>query len=217
MTRPDMPARQVFVPAERVAGWLQRFGGRHGEMAAVTDAEGISVEAADGSRAVLSVPFPPFVPDEGEFFGFVDTVLRPRRVGVLLVRKGGYAAGVFDGIDLVESKVGSRLVQSRSAAGGTSQQRFARRRDNQARAAYQAAADCAVRVLVPHAKTLAAVVLGGDRSALDATLTDPRLALVRPLVAGRLLTVPDPRLRVLQATPEQFRSVSVLISDPPEA
>src|SRR6266699_689948 len=49
-----------------------------------------------------------------------------RTVGVLLVRRGGYAAGVFTGTgpSLAASKVGSRLVQGRSAAGGQSQRRF---------------------------------------------------------------------------------------------
>jgi hypothetical protein len=70
-----------------------------------------------------------------------------RAVGVLLVRLGGFAAGVFAGSPprLVSSKTGSRLVYGRSAAGGTSQQRFARRRENQAASALAAAADTAER------------------------------------------------------------------------
>jgi len=43
--------------------------------------------------------------------------LRERRLGVLLVRLGGHAAGVFEGRRLVSSKVGSRQVHGRSAAG----------------------------------------------------------------------------------------------------
>src|SRR5215469_8060870 len=45
--------------------------------------------------------------------------LAARTVGVLLVRLGGYAAGVFTGpsAHLAASKVGSRLVHGRSAAG----------------------------------------------------------------------------------------------------
>ena len=58
---------------------------------------------------------------------------KPRTVGVLLVRLGGYAAGVFTGYPPVlgAAKVGSRLVHGRSAAGGWSQHRFARRREKQ--------------------------------------------------------------------------------------
>jgi hypothetical protein len=74
--------------------------------------------------------------------------LRPRAVGVLLVRLGGYAAGVFTGSPprLAASKTGSRPVHGRSAAGGWSQHRFARRREKQASEALAAAADAAVTV-----------------------------------------------------------------------
>lgn len=73
---------------------------------------------------------------------------RPRAVGVLLARLGGYAAGVFTGYppELADAKVGSRLVHGRSAAGGWSQHRFARRREKQASEALRAAADAAVLV-----------------------------------------------------------------------
>jgi hypothetical protein len=73
---------------------------------------------------------------------------KPRTVGVLLVRLGGFAAGVFTGYPPVlgAAKVGSRLVHGRSAAGGWSQHRFARRREKQANEALSAAADAAVLI-----------------------------------------------------------------------
>lgn len=134
-----------------------------------------------------------------------------RRTGVLLVRLGGYAVGVFEGPRLVASKVGSRQVHGRSAAGGWSQQRFARRREGQSAVALQAAADTAARVLLP--ERLDGLVLGGDRGAVDTVLEDRRLAPLRPLVTGRLLDVPDPRLKVLEAAP--FRQVWIRVVDPP--
>ncbi len=72
----------------------------------------------------------------------------PRSVGVLLVRLGGYAAGVFTGYPpaLADAKAGSRPVHGRSAAGGWSQHRFARRREKQASEALDAAAAAAVLV-----------------------------------------------------------------------
>jgi peptide subunit release factor 1 (eRF1) len=154
------------------------------------------------------VPFPPLVG------ALVEHALRPRRVGVLLVRLGGYAAGVFEGRTLVSSKVGSRQVHGRSAAGGQSQQRFARRREGQARVALGAAADNVVRVLLPEVARLEALVLGGDRTAVDEVLTDRRLAPLLPLVTGRLLDVPDPRLKVLQQTPDLFRAVRIRVIEP---
>ena len=70
---------------------------------------------------------------------------------MLLVRRGRWAVGVFDGADLVVSKVDARQVQGRTAAGGWSQQRFARRRGHQTDAVVEHAVETAVRVLLPHA------------------------------------------------------------------
>ncbi len=68
-------------------------------------------------------------------------------LAVVLVRRGGYAVGVGSGDRLTSHKVGSRYVQSRTAAGGWSQQRFARRRANQADGLVGAAVEHAVRLL----------------------------------------------------------------------
>jgi hypothetical protein len=204
----------VGVSPERLAGWVERFGAGHGAITSTVDTEVVTLTAADGAVAELTVPFPPLRPDPADpYGGLVAHALRPRRVGVLLVRLGGYAAGVFDGTTLVASKVGSRQVHGRSAAGGQSQQRFARRREGQVRLALAAAADTAFAVLVPAVSTLDAVVLGGDRRAGDDVLADTRLAPLRPLVVESRLDVPDPRLKVLQGTPELFRSVRIRITD----
>jgi peptide subunit release factor 1 (eRF1) len=175
--------------------------------------DGLVLLAEDGSRAEVEAPFPPMrVRAEAPYRGLLEHAARPRVIGVLLVRKGGYAAGVFADSELVSSKVGSRHVQGRSAAGGWSQQRFARRREGQAREAYEAAADNAVRILVPELKALDAVVTGGDRPALAAVLEDPRLAGVRAKVVERVLDVVDPRLAVLQDTPKRFRAARISVS-----
>jgi peptide subunit release factor 1 (eRF1) len=114
----------------------------------------------------------------------------------------------------VSSKVGSRQVHGRSAAGGQSQQRFARRREGQARVALAAAADNAARILLPELARLDAVVVGGDRAAVDEVMTDRRLHPLLPLLTGRLLDVPDPRLKVLQTTPDLFRAVRIRLVEP---
>lgn len=200
----------MSVGPERLSGWLERFAAGHGEFECAVDARQVVVTAADGEVAEIPVPFPPLAPDPADpYGGLVAHALAERRVGVLLVRLGGYAAGVFDGPRLVASKVGSRQVHGRSAAGGQSQQRFARRREGQARVALAAAADTAANVLLPVLSTLDAMVLGGDRRAVDEVLEDPRLAPLRPLVVDARLDVPDPRLKVLQATPALFRAVRI--------
>jgi hypothetical protein len=139
-----------------------------------------------------------------------------RTVGVLLVRLGGYAAGVFTGSPpvLVASKTGSRLVHGRSAAGGWSQHRFARRREQQAASALSAAADTAVRVLGPYSGRLDAVVLGGDRRTAAGLRADPRLRPYFGLAVERFLTVPDPRLVVLRGSPRLFRAIQIRVTEP---
>ena len=200
--------RWVTVSPERLQKWLDGFASRHGAVTRTFDDQVVRLVAEDGALAEVEVPFPPL---EG---GLVEHVLRDRRVGVLLVRLGGCACGVFDGPKLVDSKVTTRQVHGRIAAGGQSQQRFSRRRDGQVRVMLQASADTAARVLLPSAASLDALVAGGDRTAVDGVLADRRLEPLRPLVTGRLLDVPDPRQAVLEASYHGLRAVWIRVVDP---
>ncbi|MCW2902387.1 MAG: hypothetical protein JWO67_4652 [Streptosporangiaceae bacterium] len=212
--------RWIEVPPERLTRWLAGFGERHDGIARVrAGPETVRFAGGDGAVAECHVPFPPLAPDGPDPAGaLAEHAGRERRVGVVLARLGGYAAGVFVGERLVASKVGSRQVHGRSAAGGWSQQRFARRRDKQAAEALRAAADVAVRVLGPYLSgddRLDAVVLGGDLRAVDGLRGDARLAPVFALAAdGPFLTVPDPKRTVLADTPRRFRAVRVRLIDP---
>ena len=206
------------VPPERLGHWLERWAEQHGPVTRTElRAERVTFAGAAGT-AECEPPFPPLAVT-GEREGFEPGPLlehagRERVVGVLLVRLGGHAAGVFAGRRLVDSKVGSRNVHGRHRAGGSSQKRFARRREGQARVALEAAADVAARVLLPQARDLDAVVLGGDRRALGEVLEDPRLRPLVPLVVERVLDVPDPRLKVLRATPDRFRATVIRLPAP---
>jgi len=217
-------ARWIEVGPERLAGWLESFAQRHGEVTGAAGREVVTFRAADGAVAECHVPFPPLPggggaggEDAAGLAGRIAAHARAERtVGVLLVRLGGYAAGVFTGPDahLAASKVGSRLVHGRSAAGGTSQQRFARRREKQASEALGAAADVAAGVLGRYSGRLDAVVLGGDRRAIAGLRDDPRLRPFFKLAAERFLTVPDPRLAVLRGTPRLFRAIRIRLAEP---
>jgi hypothetical protein len=214
--------RWVEVAPQRLVTWVVSFADRHPTVtAAVTGPDVVTFAAEDGAVAECHVPFPPLPGDvpvaataaAGLIAGHVRA---PRTVGVLLVRLGGYAAGVFTGWPprLAASKVGSRLVHGRSAAGGTSQHRFARRREKQAAEALSAAADTAVAVLGPFGGELDAVVLGGDRRAVSALRDDPRLKRFFELAGDRFLTVPDPRLAVLRDTPRMFSAIRIRLTEP---
>ena len=133
-------------------------------------------------------------------------------MAVLLVRLGGYATGVLDGERLVASKVGSRFVKGRHKKGGSSANRFRRRREEQARALVDEAADTAARVLGPWRDRVEFVALGGDRAAVDAVLAARAdLAWLRERAIPRFLTVPEPRQRVLEALPYDLYAAEVLV------
>jgi len=224
--------RWVEVPPERLVTWVVTFAQRHGGVTldgpTTPDGTGAAVTftAADGATAECYPPFPPVssgVP-AGDVRAAAEALAAhaaaDRTVGVLLVRLGGYAAGVFTGSPprLVDSKTGSRPVHGRSAAGGWSQHRFARRRENQAVTALRAAADAAAEVFGRYGPDrLDAVVLGGDkRSAAGLTdlRGDTRLEKYLAKATGRFLTVPDPRLAVLRDTPRAFLATRIRLTEP---
>ena len=185
----------VLVPSGRVERWVANFAERHGgcELAVVDGA--LSGRAADGSTFAAALPFAARYdgePDAVDYAAAVRAVV-PADWGVLLVRKGGFAVARLSALTTTASKTGQRHVQGRSKAGGQSQQRFARRRDNQARQAFEAAADHAARILDG---LRGPVVTGGDRVAVEEVLADPRLEGLR--LVGPWLALPDPRRSVLE-------------------
>ncbi len=187
---------------------------RHGSFTDISTVDGaVHLTCADTTELTLCAPFG-WTPEPALLSGFTAAARTAHRAAVLLVRRGRWAVGVFDGGDLVVSKVDARQVQGRTAAGGTSQQRYARRRGNQTDAVVAHAVETAVRVLLPHAGSVEALFTGGDRGLVDDVLTDPRL---RPLVALRrepALDVGEPTKAVLLETPNQFRAVDVHIVEP---
>ena len=85
-------------------------------------------------------------------------------LGVVLVRGGAHSVGVAGTGWCCSSSTDRAYLQGRTAAGGWSQQRFARRRGNQRTASFDSAADHRrpdARCRWP--PTLDGLVLGGDR------------------------------------------------------
>jgi hypothetical protein len=220
----------VEVPPERLVSWIVTFTERHGGPLAVSygdpaaDRGSVTFTAADGGAAECHVPFPPLPlragpgPDaRAAAEAIAAHATADRTVGVLLVRLGGYAVGVFSGVPprLGPSKNGRRLVHGRSAAGGWSQHRFARRRENQAAVALGAAADAAAGIFGPYgADGLDAVVLGGDKRSIAGLRDDARLAPYLGRATDRFLTVPDPSPAVLRDIPRAYQAVRIRLTEP---
>jgi hypothetical protein len=205
------------VAPERLGQWLDGVAERHGAFSDVGLVDrAVRIVCADTTAVTLRAPFD-WTPGAALLTSFTAAAREPRTAAVLLVRRGRWAVGVFEGSELVVSKVDSRQVQGRTAAGGWSQQRFARRRGNQTDAVVQHAVETAVRVLLPATGSAAALFTGGDRGLVDAVLTDRRLAPLAALRREPALDVGEPTKAVLLDTPKQFRAVDVVIREPGEA
>jgi hypothetical protein len=215
--------RRIEVDAARLPKWVAGFEERHGPAgAAFGPADGVdtvTLTAADGSVAELRIPFPPLgpAPDGGAPAAAATAVLAhalvPRTVLALLVRRGGYACAVLDGDRVVASKVGSRYVQGRTAAGGQSQQRFARRREKQANELVGAAVLVAQRVLLPAVADGVLLATGGDRPLLDEVLADRRLAALARLPRCPPLEIHDPKFDLVTDLPRRLRMVRIVLSE----
>ncbi|WP_253182744.1 acVLRF1 family peptidyl-tRNA hydrolase [Arthrobacter sp. SW1] len=209
------PSRTAFVSAGRLAGWVQRFAASHGHPVEEPHDGGLLLRAADGATALLQPPWP----DDGRPGRGADDVERlaslasqERKIGIVLVRRGGYAVGVASGGRLLASKSGSRYVQSRSAAGGSSQQRYARRRANQADALVSTVAAQAAAVFPGH--SVEYVLPGGDAALAAAALEDPALRDFARRPRLPFMAVPDPNTTVLKQAAADACSIRILVTDP---
>lgn len=207
MAEPD----RVHIPPGRLERWLDGFARRHGEPDAALVDGVLQLTSPDGAVARLRPPWVPLSVDD-PIADLVAQVTRPRRVGVLLVRRRGHAIGLAEGERLLAHRLGRHYVQGRTKAGGWSQQRYARRRDNQADKAFDRAGRDAAELLLPVAGELDAVLLGGDAAAVRIVLDDPALAKLKALAELHrrpVVPVADPNLRVLTAALPRLLAVEI--------
>jgi hypothetical protein len=204
-----------FVGRENVRKRLEPLAGEPGRT--VYAKASVRVETAAEVVAVR----PPFgLGHEGEYdhvhLGpLFEALAEDHVVAALLVRLGGYAVGVFDGERLVASKVGTRFVKGRHKQGGSSANRFRRRREEQERELIDAAAETAVRVLEPWRERIEHAALGGDRSAVDRVLeARAELGYLRERALPRFFAVPDPRLRELERLPYELYAAELSAERP---
>jgi len=213
---PTPESRVAFVSGGRLPGWVERFAASHGPVAEELHDDGLRLAAADGAVAVLQAPWPV----DGRPGSGPDAVTRlaslasqSRTLGLVLIRRGGYSVAVVGGGAVLASKTGTRHVQSRTAAGGWSQQRFARRRANQADALVEAVAEHAARIFADHRVEYLAA--GGDRTLAEQVLAEPVLKRYAALARLPFLDVPDPRAAVLKRAAADLCSVRILVTDAP--
>ena len=119
----------------------------------------------DGARHIILPPFP--VTDNKVISGKLDTsflielLAREYTTGIVLVTWGSYGIGVFDGGNLVASKVGTGYIHKEHKKGGRSQKRFARRTEEQKKDFLRRVSNRAEEILSKH--SLDYIFFGGNR------------------------------------------------------
>lgn len=206
----------VEIGSDRLVGWVNRFGGRNDGLASVTaDGDTITLTAGDGTMAVLGVPFGPMATGTREpLEALLHHLAALGALGIVLVRGGAHSVGIAKAGTVLSSSTDRAYLQGRTAAGGWSQQRFARRRDNQRTASYDSAASTTARILAQSPVPLDGLVVGGDRRGLAEVLADPRLAALAALPVRTFPDIAEPRRAVLDEIAARSLSVEIIITTP---
>jgi peptide subunit release factor 1 (eRF1) len=211
--RPGHLSRYLESVAPACGEWLQDIKSLPPNI--VESETGLVLFWSDDGKYVL---LPPFPIDLSQFFTAWDAsylrALLDRKylLGVVLLRLGGYSVGVFEGERLLTSKTGTRFVKGRHKAGGQSQRRFARRREEQARELFDKACSVVTVKFAEYEKQLDYVFLGGDRLTLRSFLK--RCEYLQGLAdktLARVLSVAKPRYEALQNAPAQIWKTRVFV------
>lgn len=194
--------RIVEVEPERLPRWVANFAERNGGIASHrADGDAWTIESNEGPAARVEwtlaggLPSAWLLDDDPVTAAehLRDYALEPRRIAVLLARKGAYSVGIVQDGRVAVSKTDTAYVQGKTKAGGQSQQRFARRREGQAKAAAKRATEAAAAVLAE--ADFDALVTGG---VVDAILEDPRLRHLAP--AAHFGDIAEPKQALLTET-----------------
>jgi len=199
--------------AHACGNWLQEIRGLPASLA--ESETGLVLFWSDDRKYVL---LPPFPVDSNRFLpvwdaSYLRTLLDKKYLlGVVLLRLGGYSVGVFEGDRLLTSKTGTRFVKGRHRAGGQSQRRFERRREEQTRELFDKACSVVATKFVDYEKRLDYVFLGGDKRTLRFFLK--RCEYLQGLAGktlARVLNVGKPRYEALCNAPSQIWKTRVFV------
>lgn len=115
-------------------------------------------------------------------------------LGLVMVRLGEYGIGVFQGEEVLSSKVGTGLVHSRHRQGGSSSNRFRRHREKQMEAFFTRVCQYAREQLEPRARQLDYILYGGTRETiLDFRKQCHFLHEFDKITLTRLLNIREPK------------------------
>ena len=158
---------------------------------------GAAVFYAMGRGYIVRPPFP--LTGDGLRRGYDPGPLRSalerdRKLGLILVRLGRYAVGVFEGDKLLAGKAGTGLVHARHHKGGSSANRFARHREKQMEYFFTRIEEHAREILGPYIDDIEYVIYGGARDTLTRMWKQCAFfELLRTRTLDRLIDVREPR------------------------
>ena len=207
--------RIVEVEPERLPKWVANFSARNGGIAGHhAEGDAWTIASNDGPSAGVTwtlaggLPAAWLLDDDPVTAAehLRDYALEPRRIAVLLARKGAYSVGIVADGRVAVSKTDTSYVQGTTKAGGQSQQRFARRREGQAKAAEKRARE-AVFAVLGNAE-FDALVTGGP---VEGILGDPRLTRLKP--AAHFGDIAEPKAVLLTETAYRAIGFQVRIAD----
>ena len=159
---------------------------------------------SEDSRTIILPPFP--VERDQLLEGWDASQLRALLardylLGVVLLRLGRFAVGVFRGQALLTSKTDTRYVKGRHSAGGQSQKRFERIREKQIQEIFDKTCSVVKERFAPYEDQLDYILLGGERFTLQGFLKRcDYLQRLSPRILGRTLNVREPKRDALEGT-----------------
>lgn len=180
---------------------------------------GAVVFGSGQSQVVVLPPFPLGGADAvagWDYSPLMSMLQQEQDIGVVLLRLGRYAIGVFRGTKLIASKTDTRYVKGKHKAGGTSQLRFQRIRENQAKALFDKTCEVARQLFGPYEDSLHHLALGGERhTLLGFQGRCPYMSRFEGGLLPRVLEARVPNLEALQKCgPRLYESMLVEVTPP---
>jgi hypothetical protein len=183
----------------------------------VSAAQSSSTGACLFSGDALTLVMPPFPIKERATFsgceiGTLNSMLEQDAViAIILVRLGAYAVGVCRGERLLASKVGTGLVHSRQRQGGSSSQRFRRRREKQIEQFLIRVCERVDEHVGSRLEQISFVTYGGAWTTIDLLKKRcPILSQLGDRELPPLLDITDPRQAVLDAAVKRVWSSHII-------
>lgn len=210
------PSRVAYVSAARISGWLSRFESAHGTTAQKPDTGLVRLTAADGATVELNSPWPVDHTAQLTFDELKESASQRKIILSVLIRKSSYAVSLSAGADVKAHKIGTRHIHSRTAAGGWSQKRYARRRENQSAEIIEAVARHVAELHDGESTAYGAhyLLLGGDKLLAAHVVEHDILRTLPPLPTLAFASVKEANRASLDAALAQATSIRARIWDP---